>query len=119
VVSDKVKVIGKDFKVDEGMLADFRAYLDERKIRYDAEEFQANREAVARGLHQEIVQQVFGEAEARRRSVATDPQIKKALELAPRAELLLRDPQRFVAEQERERRVADLGNAGLRGVARP
>ena len=28
VVSAKVKVIGKDFKVDESVLADFRTYLD-------------------------------------------------------------------------------------------
>ena len=49
---------------------------------------------------------MFGEGEARRRSIATDPQIKKALELAPKAELLLRDAPRFVAEHEGERKVA-------------
>jgi carboxyl-terminal processing protease len=108
VVSAKVKVIGKDFKVDEGVLAEFRAYLEERKIRYTAEEFEANRDQVARALSNEIVHQVFGEAEARRRSVAFDPQIRKALELAPKAELLLRDVQRFVAEHEGEKKVARL-----------
>ena len=45
---------------------------------------------------------MFGEGEARRRSVAWDPQVKKALELAPRAEQLLRDPQQFVAERAAE-----------------
>ena len=45
--------------------------------------------------------------------------MKKALELIPRAELLLRDPATFVAERERERRVAD-GAAGLpASAARP
>jgi hypothetical protein len=63
--------------------------------------------------------QVFGEGEARRRSAAWDPQVRKALELIPRAELLLRDPATFVAERERERRVAD-GAAGLpASAARP
>src|SRR6185295_6781407 len=33
VVSAKVKVIGKDFKVDESVLADFRTYLTDLKIR--------------------------------------------------------------------------------------
>jgi carboxyl-terminal processing protease len=107
-VSARVKVIGKDFKVDEAVLAEFRAYLDERKIRYTAEDFEANRDQVTRALSTEIVHQVFGEAEARRRSVAFDPQIRKALDLAPKAELLLRDPQRFVAEYEGERKVARL-----------
>jgi hypothetical protein len=36
-----------------------------------------------------------------------DPQIKKALELVPRADLLLRDPKTYVAERSRERRLAD------------
>jgi carboxyl-terminal processing protease len=107
-VSARVKVIGKDFKVDEAVLADFRSYLDEQKIRYSAEELEANRELLTRALSNEIVHQVFGEAEARRRSVAFDPQIKKALDLAPKAELLLRDPQRLLAELEGERKVAQL-----------
>lgn len=110
VVSAKVKVIGKDFKVDESVLADFRTYLSDQKIRYTEEEFTQNRDALARGLTDEIIHQVFGEGEARRRSIATDPQIKKALELAPKAELLLRDAPRFVAEYEGQRKVASLTN---------
>ena len=107
-VSAKVKVIGKDFKVDESVLADFKAYLDEQKIRYSAEELEASRELLSRALSDEIVHQVFGEAEARRRSVAFDPQIRKALELAPKAELLLRDPQRLVAELLDARKIAQV-----------
>jgi carboxyl-terminal processing protease len=107
-VSTRVKVIGRDFKVDEEVLAAFRAYLDEQKIRYTPEEMEANREQLARALNDEIVHQVFGEAEARRRSVSTDPQIRKALEVAPKAEILLQDPQRFVAEYESARKVAQL-----------
>ena len=40
-----------------------------------------------------------------------------ALELAPKAEMLLRDPQRFVAEQANERRLARL-QAGAETAAR-
>ena len=54
---------------------------------------------------------MFGEGEARRRSLAWDPQVKKALELVPRAELLLRSPGTYVAERERERRLADASPA--------
>jgi carboxyl-terminal processing protease len=107
-VSAKVKVIGRDFKVDENVLADFKAYLEDQKIRYTPEDIEANRDLLVRALNDEIVHQVFGEAEARRRSVATDPQIRKALELAPKAELLLHDPQRFVAEYESAKKLAQL-----------
>jgi hypothetical protein len=40
-----------------------------------------------------------------------DPQIKKALELVPRADLLLRDPKTYVAERSREKRIADASAA--------
>ncbi|HEY6552497.1 MAG TPA: hypothetical protein VI669_04040, partial [Vicinamibacteria bacterium] len=64
----------------------------------------------------EVVRQVFGEGEARRRTMAWDPQVKKALEVIPRAELLLKDPRSYVLAREAERRVAD---AGLTPAGRP
>ena len=106
VVSAKVRVIGKDFKVDDRVLADFKAFLTVQKIKFTEEDFTENKDALAREITDEVIHQVFGEGEARRRSVAWDPQIKKALELAPRAELLIHDPQKFVAEREAEKKVA-------------
>jgi len=115
--SAKVKFVSKDFKVDEAMLADFRAYLDSRKLRYTEAELAEHRADVVRRIEEQVLMQVFGEGEARRRVSAWDPQVRKALELVPRAELLLRDPATFVAERERERRVADAAAAST--AARP
>jgi carboxyl-terminal processing protease len=106
VASAKVKVISRDFKVDDRMLADFRAFLGSQKLRSTEDDLVANRDALSRQIQEEILRQVFGEAEARKRSLAWDPQVRKALEEAPKAELLLRDPQRFVAEWEAERKLA-------------
>src|SRR5262245_6066357 len=50
VVSTKVKVIGKDFKVDEAVLADFKAYLQDQKVKFSEEDFAQNRDELARGL---------------------------------------------------------------------
>jgi hypothetical protein len=47
-----------------------------------------------------VLQQAYGEGEARRRSLSWDPQVLKALELVPKAEQLLKDPVRFVAERQ-------------------
>ncbi len=105
--SAKVKPVPRDFQVDDAMLADFRAYLDSRKLRYTEAELAEHREDVVRRIEEQVLMQVFGEGEARRRTTAWDPQVRKALELVPRAELLLRDPATYVAERERERRVAD------------
>jgi len=103
----KVTVIGRDFRVDDKVMKDFGAYLDTRKLRHTEEELQENRDTIARLLEEEVLRQVFGEGEARRQSLAWDPQVKKALEVIPRAELLLRSPGSYVAERERERRLAD------------
>ena len=102
----KLRIVTRDFKVDEKTFGEFRAYLDARKLKYTSEDLEANREVIERLLTEEVLRQVFGEGEARRRSMAWDPQVRKALELVPRAEQLLRDPQRFVAEYAAESRGA-------------
>jgi carboxyl-terminal processing protease len=105
--SAKVRPIDRDFRVDDAVLRDFRAYVDSRKLRATDEEFQAHREEIRRRLEEQVLMQVFGEGEARRRSVAWDPQVQKALELVPRAEMLLRDPRTYIALREREHRLVD------------
>jgi len=109
--SSKLKAVTKDFKVDDKVMADFRAFLVSQKLKFTDEDLAQNKDALSRQIQEEVLRQVFGEGEARRRSLAWDPQVKKALELIPRTELLLRDPQRYVADRDTERRLA--------GVAAP
>lgn len=113
----RVKRITPAFRVDDTVLVDFRAHLDERKIRYSEAELAEHRDELVRRIEEEVVLQVFGEGEARRRSAAWDPQVRKALDVIPRAEQLLRDPRAYVAERERERRLADAAAGG--SPARP
>jgi hypothetical protein len=101
-----VKPIGKDFAADEKLLADFTAYLDEAKIAYTPEEIAQHREDVQRRITEEVLRQSFGEGAARRRTLAWDPQVQKALALVPKAEQLLRDPRAFIAAREAEGRLA-------------
>jgi len=107
-VSQKVKVVSREFKSDDKVLADFRVYLDERKIRYTPEDLAANRAEIDREIEEEVLRQVFGEGEARHRSMAWDPQVKRALEVIGKAELLVKEPQKFIAEREAQERVASL-----------
>ena len=73
--STKVKPIRRDFRVDDAVLREFRAYVESRKLRFTDEDFTSNRDEIARRLEEQVVMQVFGEGEARRRSVAWDPQV--------------------------------------------
>jgi carboxyl-terminal processing protease len=110
-LAEGLRFIGRDFKVDDGVWTDFRAFLDGRKIAYTDADLEANREPLSRLILEEVVRQVFGEGESRRRTMAWDPQVKKALEVIPRAEMLLKDPRSYVLAREADRRVADLAVA--------
>jgi carboxyl-terminal processing protease len=104
--SGKVKIVGPDFQADDPVLADFRAYLDSRKLRYTEQDIADNRDVIVRLIEDEVLRQAFGEGAARKRSVAWDPQVRKALEIIPKAELLLTNPQKFIAERAAEGRMA-------------
>ena len=105
--SAKVRIVSKDFHADDEVLTEFKGYLDTRKLRYQAADIEQNRVEIVRLIEDEVLRQVVSEGEARRRSVSWDPQIKKALELVPRADVLLRDPKTFVAERAREKQATD------------
>jgi carboxyl-terminal processing protease len=115
VASTKVRIVGRDFQVDDKVLADFKAFLTAKKLRFTDADLQENREVISRRIVEEVLRQVFGEAEARRRSVAWDPQVQKALTLTSRAAQLLRDPAGFIAAREAELRLPPPGSA----LARP
>jgi len=107
-VGEGIRLISRDFTVDPAVWNDFQAFLETRKLAYSADELEANREALSRLILEEVLRQVFGEGEARRRTMAWDPQVKKALEVMPRAELLLEDPRSYVQAREADRKVAEL-----------
>jgi carboxyl-terminal processing protease len=106
---EQVRRIGRDFSADARTLDQFREFLRSQKIAFEESEFEGQKEAIARRIQAEVLLQAFGEGEARRRTLSWDVQVRRALEVVPRAEQLLRDPQRFVAEREEERRMAQVG----------
>ena len=104
--SASIKRIGRDFRVDDAVLADFRAYLTAQKIPFTDADLAENREAVVQLMTEVVLTQAFGEGEAKKRTLTWDPQVQKALSLVGRAETLLKDPQRFIAERDGEGKVA-------------
>ena len=105
VSAAKLRIVGRDFQVDDRTLADFKSYLDTRKLKYTPEELTANREAIAHQITEQVLLQVFGEGEARRRSMAWDPRQARwtSSQVGPAPE----GPQGFIAERVAEnRRVA-------------
>jgi carboxyl-terminal processing protease len=106
IQSAKVKLVTRDFQVDDRVVQDFKAFLTQRKLRFTDEDIQTNRDALSRYIADEVLRQAFGEGEARQRSLSWDPQVKKALEVIPKAEQLIKDPQKFIADRAAEGRLA-------------
>lgn len=106
VKNEKVRIITREFEVDDGTFAEFKAFVKAKGIRVGEADIDESREQVARMIQDETLRQVFGEGEARRKSMSWDPQVKKALEVAPRAELLLKDAKKFISQREAETKIA-------------
>ncbi len=106
VLSAKVRLIGPDFRADEKVLLEFRAFLSESKLTFTQADLDAHHELIARLIEDEVLRGIFGEGAARRRSMSWDVQLKKALEVVPQADQLLREPRRFMAARASERRLA-------------
>ncbi len=106
VGNDKVRLIGKDFKVTPRVVAEFVDFLKAGDLPYDQKEFEASRFEIEAEILEETMRQVFGEGEARRRLYALDPQLMKAIESIPLSSMLLKDPQRYISETATKRVAA-------------
>jgi carboxyl-terminal processing protease len=112
VKSDRVRVIARDFRVDDRTLTDFKAYLDEKKLSYREQDLVTHREAISREILEQVLLQVYGEAEAKRRTLAFDVTLQKGIEVVPQAEMLLKDAKKYIATREAgPLRADDMGSA--------
>ena len=68
-----------DVNPNYGTLQDFKAFLESRKIRIDAEAFEADQAFIRAMIHHDIDLVLFGVAEARRNLLRHDPQANFAL----------------------------------------
>lgn len=75
------KDIGKDFKVDDGVLREFSTYLKEKDITFTEMEFDSVQVAFAQRLQQDIFTNMWGLKEGYRVRVANDPLIHQAITL--------------------------------------
>jgi carboxyl-terminal processing protease len=106
VKNEKVRMITRDFEADERVFAEFKAFVAARGLGVSAAEIDESREQVSRIIQEETLRQVFGEGEARRKTVSWDPQVRKGLEAIAKAELLLKDPKKYVSQREDETKIA-------------
>ena len=83
------RAVAKDFAVDDAMLADFKKYVESKRVKMDEPAWTQDTAFIRAMVRFEIDSAVFGMGVARRRLLEVDPQAQHALGLFPKAEQLL------------------------------
>ena len=92
-----VRVIDKDFEVDDEVLEDFFKFLEEEEIPFSREELVEHKDRLALAIEGEVFSSIWGMEVAQRLYVRKDPQVRRAIQALPDAAELLRDPKGYVA----------------------
>lgn len=91
--------VTKNFEVDDAVLKQFYAYLDQEKIHYTPEEISKNLDWLKTQIKREAFTYTFNVDAGAHVEVENDPQVAKAVELLPQAKALYIDAKKIVAER--------------------
>jgi carboxyl-terminal processing protease len=80
--------ISKDFEVNDDMLAQFKAFLKDKKIDVPDQDLTANLDWVKESIKSDLFTSQFGQLEGYKVRTEWDPQVQKAISYLPEAEAL-------------------------------
>ncbi|MGA8675280.1 MAG: S41 family peptidase [Candidatus Acidiferrales bacterium] len=92
--------ITRDFVVNDDVIAQFRKYLDQQKIKYTEDNIQANLAWLKWQIKREVFTSYFGLTDGYKVELQDDPQLEKAVELIPQAKALYTNARKILAERE-------------------
>ncbi|MFZ1972410.1 MAG: S41 family peptidase [Candidatus Acidiferrales bacterium] len=92
--------VTKDFVVNDEVIAQFRKYLDQQKIKYTDDNIQANLVWLKWQIKREVFTSYFGLTDGYKVELQDDPQLEKAVELIPQAKALYTNARKILAERE-------------------
>ena len=98
--------IPKTFEVDDQVLMEFRAFLNEQKIPWTEADVAGVTDWIRANVKSEMFIDEFGQVEGLKVRAETDPQVQKALELLPKAKELADNARHTVAERNSARATA-------------
>ena len=94
---DLIRAVDQNFRVDDATLAEFFDFLEQEGIPHDRPGLERHRDAIGLRIEGEVFSLLWGPGASRAATMDRDPQIRAALAAMPQAELLLRDPDAFLA----------------------
>lgn len=87
-----IRLIDRNFHVDDEVLEDFFHFLDEEGVTYSREELLAERDRLALRIEVEIYSALWGAEAAQAIAAKQDPQVQAGIDALPQAAELLADP---------------------------
>ncbi len=98
--------IDKNFQVDDGVLREFRAFLNENKIAFSEKDLTDNLDWVRSSIRSELFVGAFGQQQGMQVQAESDQMVLKALELIPKAKELADNARKIIAEHNQARLAA-------------
>ena len=92
--------IGKDFAVDDALIAQFRKFLTQKRISFTEEQIERNLPWLKWEIKREVFSTVFGLDEGYKVALENDPQLQKAIESIPQAKALYASARKIVAQRQ-------------------
>ena len=92
--------ITKDFVVSDAVIAQFKKYLDQQKIKYTEQDIQTNLTWLKWQIKREVFTSYFGLNDGYKVELQDDPQLEKAIEMIPQSRALYQNARKILAERE-------------------
>jgi len=92
--------ITKDFVSNEEVIAQFKKYLDQQKIKYTEQDIQSNLTWLKWQIKREVFTSYFGLTDGYKVELQDDPQLEKAIEMVPQSRALYQNARKILAERE-------------------
>jgi carboxyl-terminal processing protease len=102
--------VDKQFEVDDGVMQDFRKFLDEQKTTFTEADLAENGDWIKSSIKAELFINEFGQQEGMKAHAENDPAVAKALELLPQAKQLADNARRIIAQRNNARLTAQQGD---------
>ena len=93
------RTIDRNFQVDDAALQDFRKFLDGQKIHYNEAELSQGNDWIRMQIRTELFIAQFGQQEGLRTRAENDPEVRKGVELLPKAKELTENARRIMQQR--------------------
>jgi len=96
------KTVPEGWDLDPATMDDFHGYLMSEKVEFSEADFTKDYDWTRRRLQAEIYQTAFSVDESRKYQIKTDPEVEQGIEALPKAQALLNNARKIIAERMRK-----------------